>query len=79
MNRLSDGSVTYISSMQNSTAMGLAGERRLVRLAEIVFWGSLALALYAYGLYPLLLWLMSRWCAILPPVTVPTMRDRGPR
>jgi cellulose synthase/poly-beta-1,6-N-acetylglucosamine synthase-like glycosyltransferase len=32
-----------------------------VRLAEIVFWGSLTVALYAYGLYPLLLWLLSRW------------------
>jgi hypothetical protein len=33
-----------------------------VRLAEIVLWGSLAFALYAYGLYPLALWLLSR-CA----------------
>jgi cellulose synthase/poly-beta-1,6-N-acetylglucosamine synthase-like glycosyltransferase len=32
-----------------------------VRLAEIVFWGSLATGLYVYGLYPLLVWLMSRW------------------
>lgn len=38
---------------------GLAGGRR-VRLAEFVLWGSLAFALYAYGVYPFLLWLMSR-------------------
>jgi cellulose synthase/poly-beta-1,6-N-acetylglucosamine synthase-like glycosyltransferase len=30
-------------------------------VAEFVFWGSLAFAVYAYGLYPLLVWLMSHW------------------
>jgi cellulose synthase/poly-beta-1,6-N-acetylglucosamine synthase-like glycosyltransferase len=53
--------VTYISANAAFEAGGLAGGKRLVKLAEIVFWGSLALALYAYGLYPLLLWLLSRW------------------
>lgn len=32
-----------------------------MRLAEIVLWGSLAIALYAYGLYPFALWLLSRY------------------
>ena len=31
-----------------------------MRLAEVVLWGSLAVALYAYGLYPLVIWLLSR-------------------
>jgi hypothetical protein len=31
-----------------------------VRLAEVVLWGSLAVALYAYGLYPLVIWILSR-------------------
>jgi glycosyltransferase involved in cell wall biosynthesis len=30
-------------------------------LAELIFWGSLASVLYAYGLYPLVVWLISRW------------------
>jgi hypothetical protein len=32
-----------------------------VRLAEVVLWGSLAVTLYAYGLYPLVIWAFSRW------------------
>jgi hypothetical protein len=32
-----------------------------VRLAEVVLWGSLAVTLYAYGLYPLVVWVLSRW------------------
>jgi cellulose synthase/poly-beta-1,6-N-acetylglucosamine synthase-like glycosyltransferase len=32
-----------------------------MRPAEIVFWGSLAVALYACGIYPLFVWLVSRW------------------
>ncbi len=47
-----------------------------MRLAEIVFWGSLALALYAYGLYPLLLWLMSRWAR--DPAAGNRADDAGP-
>ena len=47
-----------------------------MRLAEIVFWGSLALALYAYGLYPLLLWLISRWTRGL--AVVGRIDDDGP-
>jgi len=31
-----------------------------VRLAEVVLWGSLAVALYAYGLYPLVIWILTR-------------------
>jgi hypothetical protein len=30
-------------------------------LAEIVFWGSLAVSLYACGIYPLFVWFVSRW------------------
>jgi cellulose synthase/poly-beta-1,6-N-acetylglucosamine synthase-like glycosyltransferase len=29
--------------------------------AEIVFWGSLAVSLYACGIYPLFVWFVSRW------------------
>jgi hypothetical protein len=30
-------------------------------LAEIVFWGSLAVSLYACAIYPLFVWFVSRW------------------
>jgi len=32
-----------------------------MRPAELILWGSLGLALYAYGLYPLIVWLAARW------------------
>jgi cellulose synthase/poly-beta-1,6-N-acetylglucosamine synthase-like glycosyltransferase len=35
-----------------------------VRLAELLFWGSLAIPLYAYLLYPLAIWLCSRFAKI---------------
>jgi hypothetical protein len=41
-----------------------------VRLAEVVLWGSLAAVLYAYGLYPLLVWILSR-CTRSPANTPP--------
>jgi len=31
-----------------------------VRLGEVVLWGSMAVALYAYGLYPLVIWILTR-------------------
>lgn len=39
--------------------MSVRGER-LVRLAEFILWGSLAVALYAYGLYAFVVWVLSR-------------------
>jgi hypothetical protein len=53
--------MTYSISSAEFIAVAMRGEWS-VRLAEIVLWGSLAFALYAYGLYPLALWLLSR-CA----------------
>jgi cellulose synthase/poly-beta-1,6-N-acetylglucosamine synthase-like glycosyltransferase len=32
-----------------------------VRLVEVVLWGTLAVTLYAFGLYPLVVWVLSRW------------------
>ena len=56
--------MTYSSSNAEVRRNRFGRRGRLVRLAELVFWGSLAIPLYAYLLYPLGIWLCSRFAKV---------------